>query len=118
MCIRDRLLTLLIAVTMVPGAATAARAQAVPGKVNFSVGAQAQATVVPGVPAREPPTGRETRLTLEEAQARAIEASHRLAESRARQRVADAVVDARVAAQRPSIVASVSYTHLTLPTSD
>src|SRR5688572_7168118 len=53
---------------------------------------------------------RVTRITLEQAQARAIEASHRLAESRARQRVAEAVVDAREAAQRPHVIASAGYT--------
>ena len=50
------------------------------------------------------------RLTLEEAQARALATSHRLAESRARQDVADAAVLARDAAQRPSVVASAGYT--------
>ena len=81
----ERLLTLLLALTMVPGA-------------------------VHRLSAQDAPAGKETRLTLEEAQARAIEASHRLAESRARQRVADAVVDARAAAQRPSVAASAGYT--------
>jgi outer membrane protein TolC len=50
------------------------------------------------------------RLTLEDAQARALAASHRLAESRARQRVAEAAVDARTAAQLPSVAASAGYT--------
>lgn len=81
----ERLLVLLVALTISPGAVTSLHAQ-------------------------EAPAGRETPLTLEQAQARAIEASHRLAESRARQRVADAVVDARAAAQRPSVAASAGYT--------
>jgi outer membrane protein TolC len=50
------------------------------------------------------------RITLEQAQARAIAASHRLAESRARQQMADAVVDAREAARRPNVAASAGYT--------
>lgn len=80
----ERVLTLLAAVAMVCGAATQAHAQDAAPRV--------------------------TRLTLEQAQARALEASHRLAESRARQKVADAVVDARQAAQRPNVVASAGYT--------
>jgi len=52
----------------------------------------------------------ETRLTLEQAQERAVEASHRLAEARARQRVSDAVVDARRAAEQPIVTASAGYT--------
>ena len=96
----ERLLTLLVALTMVPGAVTEARGQAV-GSVSLSAGVLAQA---------EGASLKETKVTLEEAQARAIEASHRLAESRARQRVADAVVDARAAAQRPSVAASAGYT--------
>jgi outer membrane protein TolC len=77
-------LTLLVALTMVCGTVTEARAQ--------------DATL------------RVTRITLEQAQARAVEASHRLAEARARQRVAEAVVDAREASQRPSVIASAGYT--------
>jgi outer membrane protein TolC len=50
------------------------------------------------------------RLTLEEAQARAIDASHRLAEGRARQTVADAAVAARDAADRPLLAALGGYT--------
>lgn len=50
------------------------------------------------------------RITLEEAQARAVQASHRLAEARARQQSAQAVVDLRQAAERPSIAASAGYT--------
>jgi outer membrane protein TolC len=56
------------------------------------------------------PPGVTLRLTLEDAQARALAASHRLAESRARQRVAEAVVDARAAADQPSVTASGGYT--------
>jgi outer membrane protein TolC len=81
----ERLLILLVAWTLAPGALTRLSAQ-------------------------EAPAVKETPLTLEQAQARAIDTSHRLAESRARQRVADAVVDARAAAQRPSVAASAGYT--------
>ncbi len=49
-------------------------------------------------------------LTLEEAQARALKASHRLAEVRAREAVALAVVDARLALERPAIAATAGYT--------
>jgi len=57
-----------------------------------------------------PSTGVVTPVSLEDAQARAVDASHRLAESRARQRVAEATADARDAAQRPSLTASAGYT--------
>jgi outer membrane protein TolC len=50
------------------------------------------------------------RLTLGEAQARALDASHRLAEARARESVAQAAFAAREAAARPSISASAGYT--------
>ncbi|HXU88535.1 MAG TPA: TolC family protein [Methylomirabilota bacterium] len=50
------------------------------------------------------------RLTLEEARTRALEASHRLAEARARETVAQAVIEARVAAERPSVSVSGGYT--------
>ena len=50
------------------------------------------------------------RLTLDEARARAVEASHRLAEARARESVAQAVIEARVAAERPSVSVSGGYT--------
>lgn len=43
------------------------------------------------------------RLTLEEALARGVEASHRLAEARARQDAANAAVDLRTAADRPEL---------------
>ena len=54
--------------------------------------------------------GPAVRLTLDDARARALEASHRLAEARARETVAQAVVEARVAAERPSVSASAGYT--------
>ena len=50
------------------------------------------------------------RLTLAEAQARALEASHRLAEIRAREDVSRAVVSGRDAAQRPLVSVSAGYT--------
>src|SRR5688572_22342545 len=50
------------------------------------------------------------RLRLDEARAGAVEASHRLAEARARETVAQAVIEARVAAERPSVSASAGYT--------
>jgi outer membrane protein TolC len=50
------------------------------------------------------------RLTLDDARARAVEASHRLAEARARETVAQAAIAARQAAARPSITASAGYT--------
>jgi outer membrane protein TolC len=49
-------------------------------------------------------------LSLEDAQARALSASHRLAEARARQQGADAIVRGREAAQRPIVTASGGYT--------
>jgi outer membrane protein len=49
------------------------------------------------------------RLTLPEAQARAVQASHRLAEARAREASARAVVDARLALERPLVTASAGY---------
>ena len=50
------------------------------------------------------------RLSLEEAQARAVEASHRLAEARARAAAADAAASAQAAAERPVVSASAGYT--------
>jgi len=50
------------------------------------------------------------RLTLDEARARALEASHRLAEVRARESVAQAVIAVRQAAERPTVSASAGYT--------
>ena len=49
-------------------------------------------------------------LTLEAAQARAQQASHRLAEIRAREAAALAVVDMRLALERPTITATAGYT--------
>ncbi len=49
------------------------------------------------------------RITLPDAQARAVDASHRLAEFRAREAAAGAVVDAREAAERPLVVGSAGY---------
>jgi outer membrane protein TolC len=48
-------------------------------------------------------------LTLEQARARAVEASHRLAEARAREAAALATVAAREAAERPLVAASAGY---------
>jgi outer membrane protein len=50
------------------------------------------------------------RLTLDEARARALDASHRLAEARARESVAQATVAAREAAKMPALSASAGYT--------
>ena len=49
-------------------------------------------------------------ITLAEAQARAVEASHRLAEARARQAAAEGAVAVRVAADQPLLTASAGYT--------
>ena len=49
------------------------------------------------------------RLTIEEAQARALAASHRLAEARARETAAKAGVDVRASADRPTIAAVAGY---------
>lgn len=50
------------------------------------------------------------RLSLDEARARAVAASHRLAEARARGDVADATVAIREAADRPTLGVSAAYT--------
>lgn len=50
------------------------------------------------------------RITLEEAQSRAVAASHRLAEARARLTAAASEVEVRRAAARPSVAASAGYT--------
>jgi outer membrane protein TolC len=50
------------------------------------------------------------RLTLEDAQLRAVEASHRLAEARAREAAAQAVVASRAAADLPIVSAAAGYT--------
>ena len=64
------------------------------------------AMVVPGR-AQEQPV---LTLTLAEARARALDASHRLAEVRARAAAADAFVEARDAADRPIVAAQAGYT--------
>ncbi len=51
-------------------------------------------------------------LTLDEAVARGIEASHRLAELSARQEAAQAIEDQRVAAERPQLTALAGYTRI------
>ena len=70
------------------------------------------AFVVAGGPARvaRAQDGPVVQLTLDQARARAIEASHRLAEARAREGVAQAAIAAREAADRPAISASAGYT--------
>ena len=57
--------------------------------------------------AQEPPA---LLLTLESAQARAIETSHRLAEARAREAAAQAVIARQEAASRPLVSVSAGYT--------
>ena len=49
-------------------------------------------------------------LTLEEAQARAVEVSHRLAEGRAREQAARAVLEGRIVADRPIVSVAAGYT--------
>jgi outer membrane protein TolC len=61
----------------------------------------------PPAQAQEAPA---VRLTLDEARARALDASHRLAEARARETVAQASIAAREAAERPMVSASAGYT--------
>jgi outer membrane protein len=63
--------------------------------------------VVPAVAAQDATT---LRITLGDAQSRAIEASHRLAEARAREAVAQGAVAARQAADRPLVSVSAGYT--------
>lgn len=57
--------------------------------------------------AQGPPT---LRLTLEDALSKAIDASHRLAEARAREDVAQAGVAVRESAERPTITATAGFT--------
>jgi outer membrane protein len=57
--------------------------------------------------AQNPPT---LRLSLDDALSRAIDASHRLAEARAREDAAQAGVDLRESAERPTITATAGYT--------
>jgi outer membrane protein TolC len=68
-------------------------------------------------PAGEPPPGQgapsvpaEIRLTLDEAMARAVAASHRIGEGRARQDAAAAAVDGRSAATMPTVSVMAGYT--------
>ncbi len=74
------------------------------GSFAFSVSFVAFVVFVSSVGAQDP-----LRFTLEEAQARALQASHRLAELRARQGAADANVDVRAAADRPTVAAQAGY---------
>jgi outer membrane protein len=74
--------------------------------IVFAILAAAVRTAAQEVPADAPPL----RLTLQEAQARAIDASHRLAEGRARAAAAEAVAAARAAADRPIVSAAAGYT--------
>ena len=60
-----------------------------------------------GVSAQGPPT---LQLTLEDALARAVETSHRLAEARARETAAQAGVAVRESAERPTVTANAGYT--------
>lgn len=57
-----------------------------------------------------PPVAAQDGLTLADAQARAIDASHRLAEARARQAAAEGAVDVRAAADKPLVTAQAGYT--------
>jgi outer membrane protein TolC len=57
--------------------------------------------------AQGPPT---LRVTLEDALAKAVETSHRLAEARAREAGAQATVAVRQSAERPTVTASAGYT--------
>ena len=68
----------------------------------------AAATVPPARAQQVPPAV--VRLTLDEARARALEASHRLAEARARESVALGALAAREAALLPTVSASAGYT--------
>jgi outer membrane protein TolC len=65
--------------------------------------------VLPAVPSPLHAQDGPLRLTLEEAQARAIAASHRLAEAHSRQAAAAAVAASREAADRPLLSASAGY---------
>jgi len=59
------------------------------------------------IAAQAPPT---LRLSLEDSLTKSVEASHRLAEARAREMAAQAGVAVREAAERPTITASAGYT--------
>ena len=65
-----------------------------------SVAAEASTSVSPGA----------VRLTLDEAMARAVAASHRIGEGKARQEAAAAAVDGRAAANLPTVSVMASYT--------
>jgi outer membrane protein TolC len=67
------------------------------------------ACVVTAVPAAASAQAPVTSVTLEEAQARAIAASHRLAEARAREAAASALASARALAERPTVSVSAGY---------
>lgn len=60
--------------------------------------------------AQPPPGAAVVRLTLEEAIDRALAASHRVGEVKARQDAADAAVDSRAAADRPTVSVLAGYT--------
>ena len=75
----------------------------------IAIALTAAATAAPARAQQVPPPA-VVRLTLDEARARALEASHRLAEARARESVALAGVAAREAAQLPTVSASAGYT--------
>jgi outer membrane protein len=66
--------------------------------------------VVHGLSARSLAGQEPIRLTLEETQARAQQASHRLAELRAREAAAGAGADIRAAADRPNVTLQAGYT--------
>src|SRR5688572_6280393 len=69
------------------------------------------AAAAPGVAlAQDQPVQPVLKLSLADARARALEASHRLAEARAREAATLAGVDARVAAERPLVTASAGFT--------
>jgi outer membrane protein TolC len=68
------------------------------------------ACVAVGTPAAVSAQQAVTMLTLEEAQARAITASHRLAEARSREAAASAIAASRALADRPTVAASAGYT--------
>jgi outer membrane protein len=63
-------------------------------------------TIVTAAPAQTPPV----MLTLDDAIARAMETSHRLGEARARERAAQATIDVRRAAERPTVTVNGGYT--------
>jgi outer membrane protein TolC len=77
---------------------------------NHLLGALLALVAVAGPATAQDAPGPAVRLTLDEAQARALEASHRLAEARARGTVAQAAIAAREAAERPLVSASAGYT--------